>query len=546
MAAFDILVWNSSTQRNKRTPSANNTFDFQSIRIGADNLEISQEGSGGSAAFNLNSRRLTGLAAPTGSSDAVTKAYADALAVSAGTVKEALLVEQQLDNTEGIRAAAVFFASAVAESGDTVILSDGTTTETWTFGAVDGANTPAVGANAAASMQNLANRINADSNVWGAVYHADFLDSINAGGAVVIYELATYAGASLSRIYGVWGTQANASVVQYHDQLEYRTSVAPITLPSSNPGAGRFGLQRTAASLTNGEIHLIIAADALQTWDGDSNTWVTLSAGAIPEATGASGGGIKGKATFDTDKGLEVISGVVGVKHDGEGLTFDTGDLALELDGGTLSKSGTGVKVADGGITGTQLNTSVAGDGIAGGGGSALSVDHDGEGLTFSAGQLALELRTSSALVKDGTGLAVNTGFGVGINASNQLRLDAFLLATNDDAGSLANRDFVYIKANGAVEKAQATVSNLDDFKLGMATTTIASAATGAILVAHGVIYSGFTGLTPGQKLYVSRATAGGYTQDLSAFTAGDLVYRIGRAISATQIIFDPEFEFEY
>lgn len=55
--------------------------------------------------------------------------------------------------------------------------------------------------------------------------------------------------------------------------------------------------------------------------------------------------------------GISISGSNVSVDHDGEGLTFVTGQLALELDGATLSKSASGVKVADGGIGDTQVSS---------------------------------------------------------------------------------------------------------------------------------------------------------------------------------------------
>ena len=68
---------------------------------------------------------------------------------------------------------------------------------------------------------------------------------------------------------------------------------------------------------------------------------------------------------------------------DGNGIAdfdFDASQqqtVSVQADGSTLSVGASGVKVADAGITGTQLNASVAGAGLAGGAGSALSVDLD-------------------------------------------------------------------------------------------------------------------------------------------------------------------------
>lgn len=57
--------------------------------------------------------------------------------------------------------------------------------------------------------------------------------------------------------------------------------------------------------------------------------------------------------------GIDVTGSTISVDHDGEGLTFDTNQLALELDGGTLSKSGTGLKIADNGVDEAQLSANV-------------------------------------------------------------------------------------------------------------------------------------------------------------------------------------------
>jgi hypothetical protein len=57
--------------------------------------------------------------------------------------------------------------------------------------------------------------------------------------------------------------------------------------------------------------------------------------------------------------GIDITSNTISVDHDGEGLTFVAGQLALELDGSSLSKSGTGVQVADGGVTEAKLGADV-------------------------------------------------------------------------------------------------------------------------------------------------------------------------------------------
>jgi len=211
--------------------------------------------------------------------------------------------------------------------------------------------------------------------------------------------------------------------------------------------------------------------------------------------------------------GITVGSGTISVNHDGDGLTFNGVQLSIELDSTTLSKSASGLKVATGGITGTELNASVAGAGLAGGGGSALSV---------------------------------NTGVGTKI-LSDAVVADYATALTNDNAGTISISEIVYIKSNGNVDLAQATTAGLADVELGIVeAATIATTASGSIIVRRGAIASGFTGLTPGVRVYVSRSTAGAVTQSLSGFVAGEFVYSVGHALTATQVIFDPQFVLEY
>ncbi len=70
-----------------------------------------------------------------------------------------------------------------------------------------------------------------------------------------------------------------------------------------------------------------------------------------------------------------------------------SGDLlSLFLDGASLTQSGTGLKIADAGVTEAHLNTSVAGAGLVGGGGTALAVNVD---------DVTLEVASDVVAVKD-------------------------------------------------------------------------------------------------------------------------------------------------
>jgi hypothetical protein len=62
----------------------------------------------------------------------------------------------------------------------------------------------------------------------------------------------------------------------------------------------------------------------------------------------------------------------------GYGIEVDAASVTVLLDGGSLAKSSSGLKVAAGGITATELASGVAGTGLTGGGGTALSVVYGG------------------------------------------------------------------------------------------------------------------------------------------------------------------------
>jgi len=77
-------------------------------------------------------------------------------------------------------------------------------------------------------------------------------------------------------------------------------------------------------------------------------------------------------------------NGLTGGPYDGAAAAT----FAVQADGSTLSVGAGGVKVADAGITATQIATSVAGAGLAGGAGTALSVNVDDSSIEISTDTL--------------------------------------------------------------------------------------------------------------------------------------------------------------
>lgn len=125
--------------------------------------------------------------------------------------------------------------------------------------------------------------------------------------------------------------------------------------------------------------------------------------------------------------GITISGSNVSVDHDGEGLTFVANQLALELDGGTLSKSASGVKVADAGIDTAQLaNDSVDKDKIAADvAGLGLVQNVDGS-LEVNVDDSTIEIATDTVQLKDGgiTNAKINASAAIEFSKMEALTAD--------------------------------------------------------------------------------------------------------------------------
>jgi hypothetical protein len=118
---------------------------------------------------------------------------------------------------------------------------------------------------------------------------------------------------------------------------------------------------------------------------------------------------------------------------------------------------------------------------------------------------------------------------------------------TNNTGGSLAQGNVVtFTSAGGILSKAVATDSTLPDAEIGIVQdTSIASGASGNVIVRRGAIAGGFSSLTAG-KMYWVDVTAGAVVDSLGGFVAGNQIYEVGRAYSATEVMYDPKFVMEF
>lgn len=322
-------------------------------------------------------------------------------------------------------------------------------------------------------------------------------------------------------------------------------------------------------------------------------SWIITSIG-----TGTGGAAIIGTDAINWGQFATpaAFTGGPGIWLNGMAITANVDGLTLDTSGAAANGSATieiknlGVttaKLAATSVTAAKLGSDVAGVGLTGGNGLALAVNPDGLTLDTSGTGSALEIKTggvgttqlaalsvttaklaatsvtAAKLGSDvaGSGLtggngsalavSVTTEQGVQITGS-QVSGDYDRTLTNGGATAVSAGQVVYLDSTGKVQGlALASTTNLDQYEVFIADAALAgSTGTGRCVVRVGAIVAGFTGLTPGKSVYVSRSTAGGVTQDVSqstgSFVSGENVYKVGRAISATEIRFQPSFEWQY
>lgn len=295
--------------------------------------------------------------------------------------------------------------------------------------------------------------------------------------------------------------------------VDYATVAA---LPALTYANGTAGVGATLTATANGALSVDGVAVAVGNRILVKNQVAGLQNG-IYDVTAAGSGAaafvLTRSSDFDNSPANEVTKGAWTLVTTGNTLTGYAYFLATA---GTITIGTTALSFS---VTAGAVGTATA----ASGGGSLGVVTADSDlGLSITAGVLAAKL---------GTGLAFSGG---------NIAANYAVAKINDNAGTISVRQLVYIKANGNVDLATAVVAtNL--FAVGIVQDpTIATTATGLIVLRRGAIVSGYTGLTPGAHVYLHNATAGSYTQDPSTISVGNNLYSVGRAVSATEISFDP------
>lgn len=219
---------------------------------------------------------------PVGQTDAVNLQTLNAAVVAGRVWREAVLVREQLldGSSGGILQAILGDVAGQPADGNTFILTDGTTTETFTFRTT--ATVPfdvQIGATAQDTETNLISAINADSTLWSAIA-TTAMDPYFSGlppTQFVIYRTAVPAGGSADdRVYGTLNSQANIQIVEFATAgiLDYTAQAGTQSdLPSADPAAKRFGFGRQFSDLITVESHLVVETNYQYTWDSDDELW---------------------------------------------------------------------------------------------------------------------------------------------------------------------------------------------------------------------------------------------------------------------------------
>ena len=177
--------------------------------------------------------------------------------------------------------------------------------------------------------------------------------------------------------------------------------------------------QITSSVLTNDNIIIAGTGGALES-SGLTLTGTTFnigankitSTGAASILSGSFSGSFQGDGSnltgIATSLNLSGSSGDTSIDLKTEDLTIASGNsISTVATDDTIT-----VAVTDGGITETQLNASVAGDGISGGGGSALSVDYGSAANTAVQGNTTISYTATSGELTVDAGASITLGSG--------------------------------------------------------------------------------------------------------------------------------------
>jgi hypothetical protein len=197
---------------------------------------------------------------------------------SANVQAAAMLIVEQLESgpSGGIKQGfPLALASNAIADGDTFIITDGTTTETWTFKTVVATTFQVlIGADKTATTTNLIASINAHSTLWRAKVTTTISSyfSPTLTPAITIYR-RTVIDAD-DRVYGVIvGGQGAIRVLQLTTTDYSKTGIIETDLSAVDPELRYAGYSRVLSSLVNCEPHTTVESCISYYWHEDNQLW---------------------------------------------------------------------------------------------------------------------------------------------------------------------------------------------------------------------------------------------------------------------------------
>jgi len=310
------------------------------------------------------------------------------------------------------------------------------------------------------------------------------------------------------------------------------------------------------------DISVVIPTDVL---DADVTGAMTLDAGAASQVTTSSGAltlTSAAAATWSTTAGILTLDGAGGVNVVGNASEVDiTTTGAVDVNGSTITIDGsTSVAIDSAGTTllDSATGTTVSAD--AGGvtidptaGNIAMSTGTADDDITMTVtgtgGEISFTAHTQTLTVNDSTNNSfAATTYLVGDTSIVEalIDLDSAISGTGDTvielpagetSANMSVGDALYINSDGQVYRTDASAASSAKF-VGFARTVTGTIGNNIEVYTAGKVVSStdFSGTgidaDEGTYLYLDNTTAGALTDDVSGFTTGDVVLRVGVVVS--------------
>lgn len=521
MANLKLLTLDAAGERKQKNSNAE-IVDFLQIRIGASVLAISED----TGHFAFGAKKLTGVADPTANQDAATKFYVDSqtsnganqqLSNLSGTIAVNLDLDPGADNARDMGNATFLwkdiFARKLTADVNQLVL-DGSSISVSSKNISNVADpVSAQDAVTKAYVDNLLNGIKWKANVRVASTANLALSSMPAsvdGVTLTIGDRFLAKDQTLGEENGIYVFNGAAAAATRAADADSASELQSASVFVAEGTSADIAFTQTADSITLGTTPLVFVAFSSTALSG--HDMIALVGGNISVDL-ASNGGLESSNPGNA-------AGQLRIKLADTSLALGAGGINVNLATGSGLEVATGLKV---------------------------KLEASNPSLQIVADEVGVKFDPAGALSKGAGGTKANVDADTIKIASNNLAVDHAKTKTNDNAGPITIRQVVYVKSNGNVDLAQANVAAIADGELGVVEdASISAAAAGKIIFRRGAIIGGFAGLTPGKKYFVSRGTAGAIVVDLTGFVAGEKVYSVGRALSATELVFDPQFEYEF